>query len=160
MTLDAGLALDLLAAAVWRNGPEHQPRRDRGNAGIIETVFLALPFPDAQVRRWRGRDVRQVWLRGELPLTSTATAVTILRRAQRDETRGDTWGEVLDGAYAVVRSILALAPSSLAASEIAGIRRSCRSNCGLSIDAFLTVVDWRVALPPAANELPRATGRG
>jgi hypothetical protein len=145
MTLDAGLALDLLAAAVRRSGPEHQPRRDRGDAGIIETVFRALPFPDAQVRRWRGCDIREAWLRGELPPATTVGAVAVLRRAQRAETRGDTWGEALDGAHAAVRSILALTPSSLTTREIAGIRRSCRSNCGLSIDAFLTVVDGRVA---------------
>ena len=116
MTLDAGVALDLLAAAVSRRGPGATRGQD-GGPGIVESVFLALPASSDCVERVRTRDLRSLYLRGQLPEGTTVGAVIVLRRAQLAERTGAPWGVVLDRAVAAAQSVFDIAPAHLTARE-------------------------------------------
>lgn len=116
MTLDAGVALDLLAAAVSRRGPG-ATRRCTGEPGIVESVFRDLPASQDCIDRVRTRDLRSLYLRGQLPAGTTVGAVIVLRRAQLAERTGAPWGVVLERALDAAQSVFDIAPAHLTARE-------------------------------------------
>jgi hypothetical protein len=126
--IDIGTALDLLAAAVEQRGAEfvYEPvwmdesryfsclYANRGAPDCI--VGHALAFANVCVRDLEemGDDgVRDIYLRGELPITLTLGALAVFDAAQRSQDRGCRWGDVLEYATDAAVKFLDLLPDTV-----------------------------------------------
>ena len=126
--IDIGTALDLLAAAVEQRGAEfvYEPvwmnesrylsclYANRGAPDCI--VGHALALADICVRDLEemGDDsVRDLYLRGKLPVTLTLGALAVFDAAQRSQDRGCRWGDVLGCATDAAVKFLDLLPDTV-----------------------------------------------
>ena len=126
--IDIGTALDLVAAAVEHRGAEfvYEPvwidesgyftclYANRGAPDCI--VGQALAFANICVRdleAMRDDAVRDLYLRGELPVTLTLGALAVFRAAQQSQDRGCRWGDVLEYATDAAVRFLDLLPDTV-----------------------------------------------
>jgi hypothetical protein len=125
--IDIGTALDLLAAAVERRGEDfvYQPvwmeesryltcrYANRGAPDCI--VGQALAFAGVGVHKLEAMlddGVRDLYLRGELPVTFTLGALAVFHAAQQSQDRGCPWGDVHAYATAAAVRFLDLLPDA------------------------------------------------
>jgi hypothetical protein len=126
--IDIGTALDLLAAAVEHRGADFVYRpvwiEESGyfsclyaNGGAPDCIVgQALAFADVRVRELEamGDDgVRDLYLRGKLPVTLTLGALAVFHAAQQSQDRGCRWGDVLKHATDTAVKVLDLLPDRL-----------------------------------------------
>lgn len=115
--IDAGAALDMLAAVVNRHGP--QTVSSAGTPGLVAHAMAAgCGLPAGVERRLLRADLRDLWLAGKLPVPMTVGGLVVLRRAQRAERAGLCWGEVLRRARETAMTILDLVPRPLHDSQV------------------------------------------
>jgi hypothetical protein len=126
--IDIGTALDLLAAAVEHRGADFVYRpvwmdeagyfsglyANRGAPGCI--VGHALALANVSVREleaMRDDGVRDLYRRGELPVTLTLGALAVFHAAQQSQDRGRRWGDVLTCATDAAVTFLDLLPDTV-----------------------------------------------
>jgi hypothetical protein len=125
--IDIGTALDLLAAAVahrgadfvyqpgWVDEPRYLTCRYANGGAPDCIVGQALAFADVgvdEVAAMNDDGVRELYLRGELPVALTLGAVALFHAAQQSQDRGCRWGEVLANATDVAVKFLDLLPDA------------------------------------------------
>jgi hypothetical protein len=121
--IDIDTALELLAAAVEHRGADHvyqpvwvdEPRyltcryANRGAPDCIvgHALFLADVGVDC-LEAMNDNGLRELYVRGELPVGLTLGALAVLDAAQRSQDRGCRWGDVLTDATATAVKFLDL----------------------------------------------------
>lgn len=125
--IDIGTALDLLAAAVEHRGAdfvyqpvwvdEHRYLTCRyANGGTPDCIVgQALAFANVSTHHLEALNddgVRDLFVRGELPVALTLGALTVFHAAQHSQDRGHRWGEVLASATDVAVKFLDLLPDA------------------------------------------------
>ena len=142
--IDIGSAVDLLAAAVERRGEDflhgpvwteesrHLTRRyaNRGTPGCI--IGWALAFAGVGVHELEAmpdEGVRDLYLRGELPVRLTLGALAVFHAAQQSQDRGGRLGDVVVEATAAAVRFVDLVPDTLfdLATQSARARRRRRT---------------------------------
>jgi hypothetical protein len=125
--IDIGTALDLLAAAVEHRGADHvyQPvwveipryltcryaHHGAPDCIVGHALFLADVGVDG-LEAMRDNGLRELYLRGELPVGLTLGALAVLEAAQQSQDRGCRWGDVLADAIATAVKFLDLLPDA------------------------------------------------
>src|SRR3954471_12587534 len=113
--IDAGIALDLLAASARRHGGRTTGPVD---GGIVAVALRIGGLAPQDVAPFRDREVRTLWARGELPCPMTLGAVLVLARAQRAQRAGASWAVAAAHAARAARSLVGLVPITPCASSI------------------------------------------
>ena len=120
--IDIRLALDLLAAAVAERGhhfvypPIGDLERDcvyRPHSGSLtlagEALSLAGVSP-GDLELLHGNSVRDLYARGQLPVSLTLGAVVVLDAAEHSQDRGQAWGDAVEHARRVAVRFITLLP--------------------------------------------------
>ena len=126
--IDIDTALELLAAAVEHRGADHvyqpvwvdEPRyltcryANHGAPDCIvgHALFLADVGVDC-LEAMNDNGLRELYLRGELPVGLTLGALAVLDAAQQSQDRGCRWGDVLTDATATAVKFLDLLPDAV-----------------------------------------------
>jgi hypothetical protein len=126
--IDICAALGLLAAAVERRGADFvyrsirmdKPRyfacRHANRGGPDCIVGQALALANVGARELEAIDdhgIRELYLRGKLPVPLTLGAVMVFEAAKRSQDRGHRWGDVLAHAAAAAAKFLDLLPDTV-----------------------------------------------
>jgi hypothetical protein len=121
--IDIGGALDLLASAVEDRGDDFvfqqiwmgESRNLTSRGASDDIVGQALAFADVRAHELEAMPhvgVRDLYLRGELPVTLTMGALAVFHAAQQSQDRGCRWGDVLEHATAAAVRFLDLLPGA------------------------------------------------
>jgi hypothetical protein len=134
-TIDIGSALDLLAASVQLRGDDfvylpvwiEESRyltcryANRGIPDCIVGQALALAGVDIhELEAMPDDGVRDLYLRGELPVALTLGALAVFDAAQQRQDRGRNWGDALAHATAAAVRFLDLLPDAIVAGQASG----------------------------------------